>query len=480
MNREDFPILQEKVYGRPLVYFDNAATTQKPQVVIDALNDYYRRINSNIHRGVHCLSQLATNEFELAREAVRQYINAPSTQEVIFTRGATESINLVASSFGRTYLHEGDEVIVSEMEHHSNIVPWQLACEDRGATLKVLPFDNRGELELGELEGLITDRTKIVAVAHVSNSLGTVNPIGEIIRVAHSHNVPVLVDGAQAVAHCPVDVQSLDCDFYCFSGHKMYAPMGIGVMYGKFQWLNEMQPYQGGGEMIRDVTFGKTTYNDLPFKFEAGTPSVGDVIGFIGVVALFEDGRREHFPKRILPSQGMYDAAVNAHGDEVGRELQVLVLHVGFAVEVDAVVTVVEDDRVLGDEIDGSIQRTLALLRGVDGNGVDARVTALPEIDRIAVHDEEAHGVGLYAVGEDNATAQGAVKQDAVKERAVEEGAVKQALVASRNGIKERPRSGMFSLDDRLHAVIGDTVVSIRNKVPGHGYSSHHHPHDSG
>ena len=279
MNREDFPILNEKVYGKTLVYLDNAATTQKPQAVIDALNDYYLHINSNIHRGVHCLSQLATNEFEKARETVRQYLHATSTQEVIFTRGATESINLVAASFGRTYLHEGDEVIVSEMEHHSNIVPWQLTCEEHGAKLKVLPFNDKGELIINELEQLITDRTKIVAVVHVSNSLGTVNPIEEIIRIAHAHNVPVLIDGAQAVAHCPVDVQALDCDFYCFSGHKMYAPMGIGIMYGKSQWLNEMQPYQGGGEMIKDVTFEKTTYNELPFKFEAGTPSVGDVIG---------------------------------------------------------------------------------------------------------------------------------------------------------------------------------------------------------
>ena len=278
MNRADFPILNELVYGKPLVYLDNAATTQKPLVVIDALNDYYLHLNSNIHRGVHCLSQQATNEFERAREAVRQYINAASTQEVIFTRGATESINLVAASFGRTYLREGDEVIVSEMEHHSNIVPWQLACEERGAKIKVLPFNEQGELIISELEALITERTKIVAVAHVSNSLGTVNPIEQIIRIAHQHNVPVLIDGAQAVAHCPVDVQALDCDFYCFSGHKMYAPMGIGVMYGKTQWLNEMQPYQGGGEMIKDVTFEKTTYNELPFKFEAGTPSVGDVI----------------------------------------------------------------------------------------------------------------------------------------------------------------------------------------------------------
>jgi cysteine desulfurase/selenocysteine lyase len=293
MNREDFPILNEKVYGKTLVYLDNAATTQKPQAVIDALNDYYLHINSNIHRGVHCLSQLATNEFEKARETVRQYIHAASTQEVIFTRGATESINLVAASFGRTYLHEGDEVIVSEMEHHSNIVPWQLTCEEHGAKLKVLPFNDKGELIISELEQLITNRTKILSVAHVSNSLGTVNPIEEIIRIAHAHNVPVLIDGAQAVAHCPVDVQALDCDFYCFSGHKMYAPMGIGIMYGKSQWLNEMQPYQGGGEMIKDVTFEKTTYNELPFKFEAGTPSVGDVIGLRKAIEYIQSIRLE-------------------------------------------------------------------------------------------------------------------------------------------------------------------------------------------
>ena len=282
MNRSDFPILNERVCKLEAFSLFGQCCDHAKASGCDGYvpNDYYKRINSNIHRGVHCLSQIATNEFEQAREAVRKYINATTTQEVVFTRGATESINLVASSFGRTYLHEGDEVIVSEMEHHSNIVPWQLVCEERNAKLKVLPFNDRGELIINDLETLITERTKIVAVAHVSNSLGTVNPIEEIIRIAHSHNVPVLVDGAQAVAHCPVDVQALNCDFYCFSGHKMYAPMGIGVMYGKAQWLNEMKPYQGGGEMIKDVTFEKTTYNDLPFKFEAGTPSVGDVIGF--------------------------------------------------------------------------------------------------------------------------------------------------------------------------------------------------------
>ena len=279
MNREDFPILEQQVYKKPLVYLDNAATTQKPQVVIDAMKRYYETINSNIHRGVHCLSQQATEEFEKARRCVQQFINASHDYEVIFTRGATESINLVASCFGRTFIGEGDEIIISAMEHHSNIVPWQFLCEERGAKLKVLPFDDDGVLCLDQLESLITPCTKIVAVTHVSNTLGTCNPVAEVIRIAHAHNVPVMLDGAQAVAHQPVDVQALDCDFYCFSGHKMYGPMGIGVMYGKEAWLNQMKPYQGGGEMISTVTFEKTTYNELPFKFEAGTPAVGDAIG---------------------------------------------------------------------------------------------------------------------------------------------------------------------------------------------------------
>lgn len=279
MNRADFPILNQHAYNHPLVYLDNAATTQKPTVVINSLTDYYNTINSNIHRGVHYLSQLATGEFEQARKSVQQFINAEHDYEVIFTRGATESINLVAAAFGRTYIHKGDEILISEMEHHSNIVPWQFLCEDRGAVLKVLPCDDNGELCLDQLESMLNPRTKIVAITHVSNTLGTINPVKKIIQIAHKHHIPVMIDGAQAVAHLKVDVQDLDCDFYCFSGHKMYGPMGIGIMYGKEQWLNEMKPYQGGGEMIANVTFEKTTYNDLPYKFEAGTPSVGDVIG---------------------------------------------------------------------------------------------------------------------------------------------------------------------------------------------------------
>jgi cysteine desulfurase / selenocysteine lyase len=278
-NRSDFKILEQKVNNKPLIYFDNGATTQKPQVVIDAITNYYETINSNIHRGVHSLSQIATEQFEAARRSVQHYINAKHTHEVIFTRGTTESINLIASSFGREFLNQGDEVLISEMEHHANIVPWQMICEQKGAKLKVIPFDENGVLEVELLDQLITSKTKIVAITHISNVLGTINPIKLIIDKAHSKGIPVMIDGAQAVSHEKVDVQALDCDFYCFSGHKMYAPMGIGIMYGKEEWLNKMPPYQGGGEMISQVTFEKTTYNELPFKFEAGTPNVGDVIG---------------------------------------------------------------------------------------------------------------------------------------------------------------------------------------------------------
>ncbi len=282
--RKDFKILDQLIQNRPLVYFDNAATTQKPQVVIDAVKEYYETINSNIHRGVHHLSQKATDQFEKARTSVQQFINAKHNHEIIFTKGTTESINLIASSFGKAFLNAGDEVIISEMEHHANIVPWQMICEEKGATLKVIPFNDEGVLNLEIFESLLNKHTKIVAITHISNALGTINPIKKIIDIAHSKGVPVMIDGAQAVSHEKVDVQHLDCDFYCFSGHKMYAPMGIGVMYGKEEWLNKMPPYQGGGEMISTVTFEKTTYNELPFKFEAGTPSVGDVIGLMKAI----------------------------------------------------------------------------------------------------------------------------------------------------------------------------------------------------
>lgn len=276
----NFPILDNtQVYNHRLVYLDNAATTQKPQQVIDTLTNYYLTLNSNIHRGAHYLASQATDRFEAVRRQVQSYINARSHTEIVFTRGTTESINLVASSFCQKYVKQYDEVIVSGMEHHSNIVPWQLACERVGARLKVIPFSDQGVLDLQVYESLFTKRTRIVAVNQVSNTLGTINPIKEMVHIAHQHGVPVLVDGAQSVAHMPIDVQDLDCDFFCFSGHKMYGPMGVGVMYGREEILNEIPPYQGGGEMIKDVTFEKTTYNELPFKFEAGTPSVADVLG---------------------------------------------------------------------------------------------------------------------------------------------------------------------------------------------------------
>lgn len=270
--REDFPILGREVYKKPLVYFDNAATTQKPLCVLDAMRDEYLNVNANVHRGVHYLSQQATELHEGARETVRRFINAASTTEVVFTRGTTESINLVASCFAEGFMKEGDEVIISTVEHHSNIVPWQLQAQKRGIILKVIPMNDEGILDIETYKALFSDRTKIVSVAHVSNVLGTVNPVKEMIRIAHEHDVPVLVDGAQSVPHFKVDVQELDCDFLAFSGHKIYGPTGIGVLYGKEKWLEAMPPYMGGGEMIATVTFEKTTFEHAPLKFEAGTP----------------------------------------------------------------------------------------------------------------------------------------------------------------------------------------------------------------
>ncbi|MDR0347919.1 MAG: cysteine desulfurase [Tannerella sp.] len=276
--RSDFPVLQREVYGKPLVYLDNAATTQKPQCVIDKLVEGYSRNNANIHRGVHRLSQEATEAHEAARETVRQFLHAKSTAEIIFTRGTTEAINMISSSLSKAFMCPGDEVIISAMEHHSNIVPWQL----QGLQLKVIPLTENGELDMEAFKRLFSGKTRLVAVTHVSNVLGTVNPVSEIIRIAHDHNIPVLIDGAQAVAHLKVDVQALDADFYAFSGHKIYAPAGIGVLYGKEKWLDMMPPYQGGGEMIASVSFEKTVFNELPYKFEAGTPD------FIGSTALAE------------------------------------------------------------------------------------------------------------------------------------------------------------------------------------------------
>ncbi|MEO1049215.1 MAG: cysteine desulfurase [Bacteroidota bacterium] len=276
--REEFPILHQDVNGKPLVYFDNAATNQKPQVVIDKLVEYYTGYNANIHRGIHTLAEKATQAFEDTRKELQQFINAKEVEEVIFTRGTTESINLVASSYGRSTIQAGDEIIISGMEHHSNIVPWQILCEEKGANLKVIPINDHGEIIFEEFEKLLSEKTKIVSIVFASNSLGTINPVKQIIDKAHEFGAKVLLDGAQATAHLPLDVQELDCDFLAFSSHKMYGPTGIGALYGKRAILEEMTPYQGGGEMIKQVSFEKTTYNDIPYKFEAGTPNIADAV----------------------------------------------------------------------------------------------------------------------------------------------------------------------------------------------------------
>ena len=298
--RNDFPILSRTVYDRPLVYLDNAATTQKPRQVVEAITEEYYNVNANVHRGVHYLSQQATELHENARETVRRFINARSTNEVVFTRGTTESLNLVASSFCDAFMQEGDEVIVSVMEHHSNIVPWQLQAAKKGIAIRVIPMTDGGELMLDEYEKLFTGRTKIVSVSHVSNVLGTVNPVDEIIRIAHEHGVPVMVDGAQSAPHFAVDVQAMDCDFFAFSGHKMYGPTGVGVLYGKEDWLDRLPPYQGGGEMIESVSFERTVFEHLPFKFEAGTPDyvathgLAKAIDYVTALGMDNIQRHEH------------------------------------------------------------------------------------------------------------------------------------------------------------------------------------------
>ncbi|NIT61687.1 MAG: SufS family cysteine desulfurase [Aliifodinibius sp.] len=287
--RQDFPILHQKIHGKSLAFLDNAASTQKPQCVIDAINKYYSRENANIHRAVYYLSEIATEKYEDAREAVRNFINAASNTEIVFTSGTTDSINLVATSYGRKFINPGDEVIISHMEHHSNIVPWQLLCEQTGAKLKIIPINDDGEIIFEEYEKLLSDRTRLVSVVYISNSLGTINPVREIIDTAHERGVPVLLDGAQVVAHQDVDVQQLDCDFFVFSGHKLFGPTGVGVLYAKEHILEEMPPYRSGGDMIRSVTFEKTTFNDLPFRFEAGTPNIAGVIGLAKAIEYVEE-----------------------------------------------------------------------------------------------------------------------------------------------------------------------------------------------
>ena len=314
--RKDFPILNQQIYKRPLVYFDNGATTQKPQCVIDEEVKVYSKENSNIHRGVHYLSEQLTQRYEDARKVVQKFINAKYDHEVIFTSGTTESINTVAFSFGEKYIHEGDEIIISTLEHHANIVPWQMLCERKKAILKIIPINDKGELLIDEYQKLISPKTKIVAVNQVSNALGTVNDVKKIIDIAHQNNIPVLIDGAQSVQHDKIDVQELDCDFFVFSGHKLYGPNGIGVLYGKEKWLNEMPPYMTGGEMIKKVSFEKTTFNELPFKFEAGTPNYVSAIGLataidyiqelgLGNIAAYEKELLEYGTKKLESIEGL-------------------------------------------------------------------------------------------------------------------------------------------------------------------------------
>ncbi len=307
--REDFPILSRKIYGKPLVYLDNGATTQKPRCVVEAIVDEYYSVNANVHRGVHFLSQQATELHEAAREKVRAFINAKSTNEIVFTRGTTESINLLTTSFGEAFINEGDEIIVSEMEHHSNIVPWQMLAERRGASIRVIPIDDKGELLLDEYEKLFTEKTRIVCVTHVSNVLGTINPVKRIVDIAHQHGVPVLVDGAQSAPHMKIDVQDIGCDFFAFSGHKIYGPTGVGVLYGKEDLLDKLPPYQGGGEMIQNVSFEKTTFNELPYKFEAGTPdyvgtnSLAKALDYVSAIGMDNIFAYEHELTRYATEQ---------------------------------------------------------------------------------------------------------------------------------------------------------------------------------
>lgn len=315
--RKDFPLLDEKVRGKQnLIYFDNAASTQKPRCVIDALSNYYTHLNANVHRGVHWLSGKATDEFELARQRVQQFINAPHSEDIIFTRGTTESINLLAESLSKSFLSEDDEVVITEMEHHSNIVPWHIARDKYHFTLKYIPITDKGELNLDVFRQILSPKTKLVSLAHISNTLGTVNPIKEIISLCHKNKTMVIVDGAQSIAHLDIDVQDMDCDFYCFSGHKVYAPMGIGVLYGKKEHLEKMYPYQGGGEMIKEVSMEQTVFNDVPFRFEAGTPSVADTIGLgvalecikqIGMkdIIEYEDRLMDYATERLQAIEGV-------------------------------------------------------------------------------------------------------------------------------------------------------------------------------
>jgi cysteine desulfurase/selenocysteine lyase len=382
--REDFPILRQKVHGRPLVYLDNAATSQKPLAVIEAEDRYYREYNSNIHRGVHALSQAATDAYEKARARIQKYLNARSSHEVIFVRGATEALNLVAQSFGRPRLRPGDEIIVSAMEHHSNIVPWQLACEQTGAVLKVVPMNDAGEFLFEEFERLLGIRTRIVALTQVSNALGTILPVKRVIEAAHAQGVPVVLDGAQAIPHTGVDVQALDCDFYAFSGHKVYGPTGIGVLYGKEKHLEAMPPYQGGGDMIRTVSFERSTWNDLPYKFEAGTPHIAGGIG-LGVALDY--------------LAGIGIEAVAAH------EHDLLEYATGLVSEIPGlrlIGTAAEKAGVLSFVLDGAHPHDVGTI--LDHQGVAIRAghhCAMPVMDRYNIPGTARASFALYNTRED-------------------------------------------------------------------------------
>lgn len=382
--RADFPILQQTVHGKPLVYLDNAATTQKPRAVIDALNHYYSADNANVHRGLHVLSERATAGYEGARAKAREFVNARSVKEVVFVRGTTEAINLVASSWGRANLRAGDEVLITEMEHHSNIVPWQMLCRQTGARLKTIPIADNGELLIGEYERLLTDRVRLVAVVHCSNALGTINPVREMIERAHAAGAVVLVDGAQAAAHMKIDVQSLDCDFYAFSGHKVYGPTGIGVLYGKEKHLAAMPPYQGGGEMIKYVSFERTEYNDLPYKFEAGTP---DIAGAVGLGAALDYVQALGLGAIAAHEHAILDYATNAAQDVAGLRL------IGTARDKAAILSF-QLDRVHPHDI-GSI---------LDHEGVAIRAghhCAMPVMQRLGVPATARASFAMYNTRED-------------------------------------------------------------------------------
>ena len=366
--RQDFPALRQIVNGKPLIYLDNAATTQKPQAVLDALRRFYETECANVHRGLHWMSEEATRDYEGSREKVQQFLGAADVKEIVFVRGTTEAINLVAQSFGRPRFRAGDEILITAMEHHSNIVPWQMLCEQTGAVLRVAPINDDGELLLDEFARLLTERTRLAAVSHISNALGTVNPVARLIEMAHSRKVPVLLDGAQAAPHMPVNVQELDCDFYAFSGHKLYGPTGIGVLYGKAQWLEEMPPYQGGGDMINYVTFEKTTYNALPYKFEAGTPHIAGVIGLGAAV--------DYLNQIGLERAGAYENELLGYATERVRRIP----------GVRIIGTAREKAGVLSFEIEGIHPHDVGTI--LDREGVAVRAghhCAMPVMDRFGV-----------------------------------------------------------------------------------------------